>query len=361
MPGLDELSDDLKRNTRGRFEQWVKNPKCDANTISAVLNVRLSAVAEKLSYEPNYAQSPFAIQRGNAFEKSLFYDDARELVTALTKAAAISTEDTKFIDFRLRLNGGSRVNSVDEALAESVKFLKALPESDQRDTLVVAALTIRIPKGVMLPEATLVIDALTAVKDDVGWLLTVGEVKVFPDRGGHTDPAEIATARAQAGVYVHALDLALQTLKISQQIRINRRGFLVFTKPGTNRPIVRADEDLTYQAIRADTGFDRLDAIAQALLAEGIPAESTDQLLEFVAHSKTHFEDSCWAFCDLAARCFDIALADDSPMVLGRDSAAHLGGITVTRAVELLNGADPEDEMESTLQVLMRNSDWHMP
>ena len=31
---------------RGRFEQWAKNPTCDANTLSAVHNVRLDKAAE---------------------------------------------------------------------------------------------------------------------------------------------------------------------------------------------------------------------------------------------------------------------------------------------------------------------------
>ena len=30
------------RDTRRRFEQWASNPQCEANTISAVQNVRMS-------------------------------------------------------------------------------------------------------------------------------------------------------------------------------------------------------------------------------------------------------------------------------------------------------------------------------
>ena len=30
----------------------------------------------------------------------------------------------------------------------------------------------------------------------------VGEIKTYPDRGGHTDGGELAQARAQAGVYI---------------------------------------------------------------------------------------------------------------------------------------------------------------
>ena len=36
--------DAARRNTRMRFEQWAKNPACQANTVSAVRNVRMSVV-----------------------------------------------------------------------------------------------------------------------------------------------------------------------------------------------------------------------------------------------------------------------------------------------------------------------------
>ena len=38
----DEIREEARRNTRGRFEQWAKNPTCDANTSSAVHNIRLA-------------------------------------------------------------------------------------------------------------------------------------------------------------------------------------------------------------------------------------------------------------------------------------------------------------------------------
>ncbi len=37
----------------------------------------------------------------------------------------------------------------------------------------------------------------------------VGKTKTYPDRAGYTDTEELATARAQAGVYVHGMRVAL--------------------------------------------------------------------------------------------------------------------------------------------------------
>ena len=127
---------------------------------------------------------------------------------------------------------------------------------------------IRIPKGVILPEALLIVDAVTVVERDGVARVTVGEVKVFADRGGHTDPQQLATARAQAGVYQHAFELAVDGLGLDGAVEVAPDGFLVFTWPGSNSPAVRPAEELTYQAIRAERGFQRLEEVAQSLVRD---------------------------------------------------------------------------------------------
>ena len=46
---------------------------------------------------------------------------------------------------------------------------------------------------------------------------------MFPDRGGHTDPQQLASARAQAGVYEHAMRLAVDALGLADDIDIATR------------------------------------------------------------------------------------------------------------------------------------------
>jgi len=73
---IDKTRQEARRNTRGRFEQWAKNPTCDANTLSAVHNIRLDKAAQAEGIDVSFGQSPFAIARGNRFEAGLFFDDA---------------------------------------------------------------------------------------------------------------------------------------------------------------------------------------------------------------------------------------------------------------------------------------------
>ena len=64
---------------RQRFEQWSANPRCEANVLSAVSNVRMDRVAERQGVPPSMGQSPFAIAAGNTFEFVIFRESAKRL------------------------------------------------------------------------------------------------------------------------------------------------------------------------------------------------------------------------------------------------------------------------------------------
>jgi len=352
MAGLDELTDEARRNTRGRFEQWVKNPQCEANTLSAVLNVKLAEVALSLGYQPEYGQSPFAVTRGLQFESWLFKDEAKVIRESMERVGILEENSSGFLDLRLTMNGGKNIKSVDDALEKSLQLFVSLSD-DKHFTppTIIAGLMLKIPKGVMLPEATLIIDVASIQRLDQKWVIRVGEIKVFPDRGGHTDTGEISTARAQAGVYQHALQITVESLDLRNPPIVSTSGYLVFTWPGTNSPVIRANEDLTYQARRAAVGFDRLDGVAQELMTKQAQNLSGIDLKDWIAHSKTEYKEICWSFCDLAPRCQDLAIAEDRAIVLGTEASKLLGSVGVGRAIELLDGFEPSTEIERALQV----------
>jgi hypothetical protein len=354
MPEVDELRQEARRNTRGRFEQWAKNPTCEANTLSAVHNVRLDAAARAVGLPASFGQSPFAISRGNTFEAGLFYDDAARLRSTLERKACLPSGSTGLLDLRLRMNGGRRVGSVDQALQLTKSWLNRLARQPVGAESVVAAPMIKIPKGVMLPEALLIVDVVTVVVVEGRARISVGEIKVFPDRGGHTDPRQLAAARAQAGVYRHALELAVQSLGLADDLDIAPDGFLVFTWPGSNAPSVRAGEDLTYQAIRAQRGFERLEEVAQALVREDDFTADNPALVQRVLDAPTDYVEGCLAFCDLAPRCHQRAMEADAPMILGDEAERLLGETTISRALELMNGAEPGNVREQDLQRQLR-------
>lgn len=351
MVEVDEVREESRRNTRGRFEQWAKNPTCDANTLSAVHNVRLDKAAEAAGLDASFGQSPFAIARGNRFEAGLFIDDAARLRAALERKGCLPEGSIGFLDLRLKLNGGTKVTSVDQALSETGQWLRRIASDPTSAESIVAAPMIKIPKGVILPEALLIIDAITVtITQDVRPRITVGEVKVFPDRGGHTDPQQLAAARAQAGIYEHAFRLSVASLGLADDLDISPHGFLVFTWPGSNSPSVRANEDLTYQAIRAERGFERLEEIALRVVRDDDFSADNPTLIQRVLDAPTDYSEACLSFCDLAPRCHARALAADEPIILGDDVARFLGETTISRALELMAGVEPADDREADLQ-----------
>ncbi len=350
MVEVDELRQEARRNTRSRFEQWAKNPTCDANTLSAVHNVRLDAAARAAGITQSFGQSPFAITRGNRFEAGLFRDEAIRLRQALERRNCLPQGSIGFLDLRLRMNGGAHLVTVDQALEHTEGWLRRIADCDEAETLVAAPM-VKIPRGVILPEALLIVDAVVVTLGASGRpCLTVAEIKVFPDRGGHTDSQQLASARAQAGLYRHALELAVDALGLSGQILVAPDGILVFTWPGSNAPSIRAGEDLTYQVTRARRGFDRLEEVAASVVRDDDFASDEPTLIARVLDAETHYSEACLSFCDLAPRCHQLALEADDSIVLGDEIKRLLGETTLSRAIELINGGEPANDREHDLQ-----------
>lgn len=297
-------------------------------------------------------QSPFALQRGQRFEARLFKDDAAVLLGELERARVLSEGSKGFLDVRTRRHGGPS-KDLDDARSRTLELFRALAAHGitAATPRLVAGATLCVPGRAMLPEAILVLDALVVRPSDAGPELVVGEVKTYPDRGGHTDRSELAGARAQAGVYVHGVGAVLREEGLAPRIRVSTSGFLVLTKPGSNRPSVRPNEDLQYQALRAERGLEKLRALADEVAPDGAPPSDP---IASVLGAATHYEESCLRFCDRASGCFARARAADSPAILGDDVARLLGSMSLRRARDLLRGAKPKSPAEVQLVQLVR-------
>jgi hypothetical protein len=138
-------------------------------------------------------------------------------------------------------------------------------------------------------------------------------------------------------------------LALSDRISVADDGFLVLSRPGFNRPSVRAREELKYQAWRAKRGFEQLEKAAEELAPLGEKAYG-DKGVEAVRKAPKTYSESCVTFCDLAPKCFERALTEGSPVVLGEDVARFLGEIPLDRALELMDGARSKGDAETDLK-----------
>jgi hypothetical protein len=338
------------RDTRRRFEQWAHNPECQANAISAILGVSMVDVAKREGLEASMGQSPFALQRGQRFERQLFRDDAKALRAELENAGVLPPGSQGLADYRMRQVGGPCAN-LDEAHKRTLEFFGDLAKRGiSKDTAsLVAGATICVPGRAMLPEAILVLDALVVCRGKSHPELVVGEIKTYPDRGGYTDRNELAGARAQSGVYVHGLGEVLKEQGWLDRIHVATTGFLVLTKPGSNRASVRAREDLQYQAARAARGLEKLrEAAARMAPAGEPPADPVAAVLD----ASVHYEEACIRFCDRASGCHARAIKNGDPAVLGDDAARLLGDTSLGRVCELFRGSPPRTHAEEELVAL---------
>jgi hypothetical protein len=314
----------------------------------------MAEVAVADGVKPTFGQSPFAIARGETFERSLFYNNGERILEGLIERDVLPPGSVGLLDLRIAMNGGP-LPTMEASIDATSKLIRRIAAREADLPSVVAGATVRIPKGVMLPEAVLILDVM-AIRTDGGQpTIFVGEVKTYPDRGGHTDARSLATARAQAGLYVHALELLAEQLGLVDQVEISHLGFLVLTRPGSNRPSVRAGEDLRFQAERARRGFELLEKAALGLPPFDPVGEDE---IGAVQHAATDYSEACLSFCDRAAKCHADALEAGLPSVLGDDVARFLGDVDLHRALELLDGADPASDTETDLMRRVDEADW---
>lgn len=341
------------QDTRRRFEQWARNPRCAANAVSAILNLPMAEVASKEGAKPTTGQSPFALARGQGFERAIFREDAKTLREELESNGVLPTGSSGFADFRLK-RGGGPFGSIDDALDATAVWLRGLASGTAHECIAAGA-AIRIPGGVMLPEATLCIDALAVDRSEAVPRLIVGEIKVYPDRGGYTDPMQLATSRAQAGMYVHGLRLVVEELTLGRRLRVHDRGFLVLSRSGTNRIRVRANEDLSGQAERARLGLSTLSDVAQRMkLGTDLDPRIS---LEVVQKADVRYCESCVSFCERAEICRARARTEGAGSVLGDEVDRFLSEVSLARVAELAGGAEPRDRHESEILRLLASAE----
>ena len=351
------------RDTRRRFEQWASNPTCNANTVSAVHNVRMDKVARRAGVTPTSGASPFALFRGNQFEANLLKNDAERLIPELVSTGVVPENAEGMVDLRIAMNAGSdkSLQTLDQAVDRTTELLIKIGSARGKEITklpsVIAAAAVRLPGAAMLPEALLIIDVLGVRKAEGTDRaeIVVGEIKTYPDRGGHTDTKQLAQARAQMGLYLHALRTVIAEFDEAEQPVLSDQGFLVLSRPGSDFPRVRSGEDLLYQEARARRGFSLLEEVASALPpSSGPDSDNSENRLDAVLHATTNYCEACISFCDLAERCHDLAIASSDPVILGDAVARFVGGLPLERVGELLDGAAPSNEAEIDLANRMR-------
>ena len=325
---------------RRRLEQLVSNPDCSTNAASALLQVPLTTIAKACGATAGPGQSPFAFEQGSLFEKRILSPRKKDglipLKVELEKHHLLSDERPfELVD--LRTSGYA--SSFDDAKA----FLERISGEPEKDSQYLGAgfrfVADEIPPGGGDVEIDLV---LVSYSETLGkWVLKIGEIKTYPDRAGLTDPMQLATARAQAGLYRRLLIRWLSGSPLNVSFEVDELGFLVLMNVRSAWPSVLPNETLLEQDKRADKAI--------ALFNEKFESEdwsdwlkpqvTADQRFELlVNHASTFYSQACWSFCPVVEVCFGKLVAADDPVILGSETKEILGDRTIEYVQKLLAG-----------------------
>jgi hypothetical protein len=332
-----------------RLRRFMANSACQANVRAAVHGVPMQEVAKHEGDCANLGDSQFAKIRGFQFENYLLKNQAFHLLKALENAGIAGPYPYRFFNLRLKKNGGT----FDDVTQVRVAFRKLMHhfalkfrsgKGTCQSALIAGAALMVAGKGV-LPHGCLFPDVLLLVPAEHGRsaTLSIGEIKVYSDRGGYTDSEELASMRAQAGLYWYAVSQALAHWQVNDTIHLQKQGFFILTHPSRQRLSVRINEDLSWQAQSIRMMLDRLREAA----AREEPC--TGNLKQLVLQSTTNYQPHCTHFCERARTCHQEAVRKERAQVLGTEVAQLLGNIEISRAIELLQGAVPQSREEHDL------------
>jgi hypothetical protein len=340
-------------DARRRFEQWARNPECRANAISAVHGIPMADVAAHEGILPTSGQSAFLLARTVTFERDLLANGARRLRDALIDKDVQPAGASGLMDLRTRPRNGPQTD-VKSAVAATEALLRHVADGGPGIPAIVAGAAVRLRSKGDVQDAALIVDVIATRSAGDTCELTVGVIKTFPDRGGHTESRELVTARAQAGLFVHALQQLVADLGLKPRLAVRTKGFIVMTRPGSIFPAVRTGEELEFQAERARRGLDLLETASHEAASFD---PSQDLPVEALAQIDTTYRETCVGFCERAEKCHAAAQDASNPVVLGDDVKRFLGSIDLKRALELLDLAAPRDATEEDLARRMREGE----
>ncbi|MER5636470.1 hypothetical protein ABT095_05920 [Kitasatospora sp. NPDC002227] len=327
------------------------NPGCRRRAVLDAVGVDKAAVARRLGRPAPFGQSPFAIARGNIFERRLKENGYAALLEPLRRRLGLPADsDTPLAVPDLLATAGPAVR------AERTRQALAEAAADQAGWTLLDHPMLRLEvagsPAYLEPDAVLV----------HGGRCTVVEIKSFPILDGSADPAKVGAAARQAAVYVLALQelaaaLAGQPVSTSPYATAELPGspepgvLLVCPKDFSNRPTsavvdVRRELATTRRQLAQLTRIDQLLGILPpgtsfdlAPDEAGSPTRPADELAGAVEHLPAAYRPDCLSTCELGFHCRSQARCSDSLDQLGPGVRGELGGLeTVTAALAAAEG-----------------------
>jgi hypothetical protein len=338
------------------------NPGCARRSVLDAAGVDKRALAERIGFGPRFGQSPFAISRGNAFEKLVKADGGATLLRLLRDQLGLdlptADQDAEATDAAAEwvdLGTGER----EERYRRTREFVAAAAREPGAGAVLADHPLLRLEVGgrAAYVEPDLVAFQARARRSRIdrdaasAWRWYLAEIKSFAVIDGRADPVKVAEAATQAAVYVLAFQALLSALGLPTEL-VATDVVLICPKDFSNTPTA-ALVDVRRQLAAVRRQLDRLPRIGALLDGldaglsfdlsadkDGEPVRGAAELGKAAAAIEARYAPECISRCDMAFFCRDEARAAGSTDLLGRSVRDALGGIAAMRDVLALGGKE---------------------
>jgi hypothetical protein len=331
----------------------TSNPGCSRRAVLDAAGVDKRALAERIGHGARFGQSPFAISRGNAFEKLVKADGGAALLRLLRSDLGLAVGEHGWVD----LGDGDR----EERYRRTRDLVAAAAREPEAQGALADHPLLKLDVG---GRTAYVEPDLVAFRARAGgggpdgtpgtWRWHLAEIKSFAMIDGRADPMKVAEAATQSAVYVLAFQTLLADLGLPAGL-VATDVVLVCPKDFTNTPAA-ALVDVRRQVAAVRRQLDRLPRIGSLLDAlggglsfdlskdaEGRPRREAAELDQAVEAIEARYAPDCVSRCDLAFYCRHEARAAGSTDLLGRAVRDALGGVGTVREVLALSETGGEN------------------
>nr|WP_238436591.1 MULTISPECIES: hypothetical protein [unclassified Frankia] len=353
-----------RRHNARTIAALTSNPGCGRRAVLDAAGVDKDGLAGRVGYPAGFGQSPFAIVRGNVFEKQVKADGCTELLRLLRDQLGLDLGPASYRDLGASgelAAGAPGEAGLDARHAASVEALTEAARDAAADPSAGGAVfdhpLLRL--DVAGQEVSLEPD-LVAVQP--GGVCHIVEIKSFPVIDGQADGEKVAAAAIQAAVYV----LALRRL-LGRAEAVAHEVVLVCPKDFSNTPVATKVDVrrqlliLEHQLARLTRIDSLLDALPDDLRLDlavdgaGAPVLDAAALTTALGQLAARYAPGCLSTCELAFFCRHEATGRTATLGIG--VREELGGVeTVADALGLAHGTRAPDDDQAEAAAMLRTT-----
>jgi hypothetical protein len=337
------------------------NPRCGLRRLAQAARVDLGKVVAGTDFAMPSGQSPFALTKGNRWEKRLKEANYELLLALLREAEGLPVTEIRIRNLHAEFPFKPKDPywSLQQRLAATHQAVLEGLSGEPSPLNLVDGAVLTVPVG-----GHLVYLELDGLAFRAGGRYRVVEIKSFSVVDGRADPAKVAEAAQQAAVYVLALQDLVADLGYDRSL-VHDEVFLIAARNVSLRPQLErlvVTSEVRSLRRRLGEGLDIDDLLARATAEDSFFGDGTGDETERLARVTaiadrvgTTYEPACLSHCAMAWWCRDRAASSGAPECLGGSVARYLPEVpTLTRALDLAAGATATPAEADTAQLLRR-------